>query len=552
MASFDSDSDREDFEGFTNSDIEALNTGNNAEEDEDSESDISISTVNTEDLSDFSVSDVPDVDEVDVQWNSRHEEVHVDRFRADSGPVSGVAEDGTAIDFFNLIFTEDLFEHIVEETNRYARQCIAVKPDPKWCETTTEEMKAFVGLHVLFGIKHLPSTRLYWSKDPFLGVPEVQKVMPRNRFDKLLQYLHVNDSTKALPREHLQHDKLFKIRPILDRVLEACQSEYRPTKNVSVDEAMVKFKGRLGMKQYMPNKPVKRGIKVWEAADASNGYVFDFQVYTGKKQDGAEHGLGYRVVHDLTRQITGKNHHVFCDNFFTSVKLAEDLLADKIYLCGTIRANREGYPKELRPKEPEAKRLKQGESMFRRKNNLVATVWRDKRIVNFLSSQSNPVGNDTVSRKQRDGSIIQVASAPVVNSYNKNMGGVDHSDQLRGYYAISPKSKKWWRYLFWFCVDLSIVNAYILETLARNHLTRRQLSFRLELAKNLIGNFSSRKLSVSAGRLEGGHWPIPYKKGLCKRCLKKSERTWCRLACQLCNKRVCLACFPNHSATDLG
>lgn len=67
---------------------------------------------------------------------------------------------------------------------------------------------------------------------------------------------------------------------------------------------------------------------------------FDFQVYTGKKQDsGTEHGLGYRVVHDLTRTITGKYHHVFCDNFFNSVKLAEDLQEDKLYICGTIKQN---------------------------------------------------------------------------------------------------------------------------------------------------------------------------------------------------------------------
>ena len=107
---------------------------------------------------------------------------------------------------------------------------------------------------------------------------------------------------------------------------------------------MVKFKGRLGMKQYMPMKPVKQGIKLWEIAEVSSGFVCDFQVYTGKRQDGAtEHNLGYRVVYDLTRNITGKNHYVFCDNFFTSVKLAEDLLQDNIYLCGTTRANRKGH-----------------------------------------------------------------------------------------------------------------------------------------------------------------------------------------------------------------
>lgn len=165
---------------------------------------------------------------------------------------------------------------------------------------------------------------------------------------------------------------------------------------------------------------------------------------------------------------------------------------------------------------------------FQAKKNLVATAWKDKRIVNFLSTQSNPVGNETVRRKQRDGTIKDVASAPVVKSYNKNMGGVDHNDQFRCYYALGLKSKKWWRCLFWFFIDLSIVNAHILETLAPNHCSRSQLQFRLELAEDLIGDFTSRKLSCTSQPFEGGHWPIPFTKGLCKRCLKKEETHWCR------------------------
>ena len=71
-----------------------------------------------------------------------------------------------------------------------------------------------------------------------------------------------------------------------------------------MNEAMIKFKGRLGMKQYMPMKPITRGIKVWECAEASSGFVCNFQVYTGKKKDGmAKHNLGYRVVSDLTRNF---------------------------------------------------------------------------------------------------------------------------------------------------------------------------------------------------------------------------------------------------------
>ena len=44
---------------------------------------------------------------------------------------------------------------------------------------------------------------------------------------------------------------------------------------------MIPFKGRSLMKQYVPWKSVKRGFKVWTMADARNGYMYDFNVYTG-------------------------------------------------------------------------------------------------------------------------------------------------------------------------------------------------------------------------------------------------------------------------------
>ena len=70
-----------------------------------------------------------------------------------------------------------------------------------------------------------------------------------------------------------------------------------PHRENSIDEAMIAFKGRKSYKQYLPAKPTHFGIKVWERADAHNGYVCEFQVYTGKKvlPDGtrlAEIGLG--------------------------------------------------------------------------------------------------------------------------------------------------------------------------------------------------------------------------------------------------------------------
>ena len=68
-----------------------------------------------------------------------------------------------------------------------------------------------------------------------------------------------------------------------------------PHCQLSIDEAMIPFKGRSTMKQYLPLKPVKRGFKVWAISDATNGYMYDFNVYTGATE-GREMALGEKVV----------------------------------------------------------------------------------------------------------------------------------------------------------------------------------------------------------------------------------------------------------------
>lgn len=80
------------------------------------------------------------------------------------------------------------------------------------------------------------------------------------------------------------YDKLYKVRPLLDSLSKTNKDSYNPTREQSVDESMIKFKRRSSLKQYIPDKPIKRGYKVWTLADA-HGYVCQFQVYEGKKNN---------------------------------------------------------------------------------------------------------------------------------------------------------------------------------------------------------------------------------------------------------------------------
>ena len=78
-------------------------------------------------------------------------------------------------------------------------------------------------------------------------------------------------------------DRLWKILPVISAVVAGCRTLYRTNRERSIDEAMTAFKGRSLMKQYLPKKPIKRGFKVWVRADSHNGYISQFECYTGKK-----------------------------------------------------------------------------------------------------------------------------------------------------------------------------------------------------------------------------------------------------------------------------
>ena len=149
----------------------------------------------------------------------------------------------------------------------------------------------------------------------------------------------------------------------------------------SFDEAMVAFKGRSSMKHYLPMKPVKRGFKIWVRADSHNGYICQFECYTGRKGDTTEVGLGGSVVTRL-REIWWGRITTFTWIVFP---LYRALLTDNIYCTGTIRTNRCSFPPDLKvmAKKGLAKR---GDSVVRQDGNVSVTVWQDSRPTTFMSS----------------------------------------------------------------------------------------------------------------------------------------------------------------------
>ena len=211
---------------------------------------------------------------------------------------------------------------MVTETNRYASENLSHTPRARaWEDVTVAEMKAFVGLLILMGILRLPRLEMYWQvKHPLIATEGISSIMSRNRFEQIFRFLHLADSSQQILAGQPGHDKLFKVRPFLDLVLPRFESEYVMHQPVTINEAMIPFKGRLSFKQYIKNKPTKWGIKAFVLSDATNGYVYRMQVYTGKnaESDPSSAGLCTRVVLDLMSGLERDGYNLYTDNYYTS------------------------------------------------------------------------------------------------------------------------------------------------------------------------------------------------------------------------------------------
>ena len=127
-------------------------------------------------------------------------------------------------------------------------------------------------------------------------------------------------------------------------------------------------------------------------------------------------------------------------------------------------------------------KLKRGDTKVfqKRGSNLMLTLFKDKRLVHMLSTNCHK--------------RISASGKPlVVENFNKHMGGVDLNDQLSMYYKAGRPSHKWWRYIFWFLLNVSITNAWILFKESGRAGGYTHVKFCMDLANGLKGDYTSRK-----------------------------------------------------------
>ena len=129
---------------------------------------------------------------------------------------------------------------IVEETNRYAS---VVNPSEEW-KTNQNELQAYFGFYILMGMVKEPEIPDYWAKDPTFSYHPISDKISRKRFEEISRYLHFVNTDLLPKRGQRGYHRLQRVKPVIEMLRERFMAVYRPGVNISIDEAMIPFKGK--------------------------------------------------------------------------------------------------------------------------------------------------------------------------------------------------------------------------------------------------------------------------------------------------------------------
>jgi DNA excision repair protein ERCC-6 len=277
---------------------------------------------------------------------------------------------------FQLFMDKETAELIQQFSIMYANQC------GENLNLSVDEVYVFLGIHYFSGYHTLPSKEMYWEMAEDCNTTLVRQSMSRDRFREICKFLHVADNLNLTPG-----DRFAKVTPFAKRLRENFHKYAITEQCLSIDEAMIKYYGRHGCKQYIKGKPIRFGYKVW-CINLVSGYLVSFDFYQGKSASIPKTplGLGGSVVVSLTDRLPGRGYHIFCNRFFTSFPLIQHMAEKGIAVTGTVMKNRICHC----PVDPLNKVLRGSFDYRRSEDGILVATWRDSATV-YLASSASPI-----------------------------------------------------------------------------------------------------------------------------------------------------------------
>ena len=459
-------------------------------------------------------------------------------------PPNLTADSASPYKIFSLFFNEEILIQLQNHTNEYAELQLSKSPKPHraWKPTTTNELRAYIAIHIWMGVHGQLGVETFWNTDPMKGAihDQVRNHMSLRRWQQIDRFFHISK-----PSSTQSESPYEKLQPLSNHLRQLFKQYWSPGAHLAIDETIARFMGHSADTVNIPSKPTPEGYKIWVLAD--KGYVIDW-LYHAKGDKKGPIGLdihwtkklGFSKTEAVVLQLastalqSGFRHAIWLDNLFTSASLLLRLKQMGYGGAGTCRTQKTEREKEEQSHGSKAQRQQHTKEKNRGLNSFLSEIkliygpaiewgelhgrlsndkevmqfaWKDQNVVLFMTTlhtgheqvyagRRRPAKTSTNAKTSRaafkDDAVKAMAIPEFIDMYNHYMNGVDQADQLRSYYSTQRIQLRTWKPLWHFLLDTAVVNTYkIANQTCRQSFTKSWDSsshkkFRIRLATQLF------------------------------------------------------------------
>ncbi|KAM9296650.1 piggyBac transposable element-derived protein 4-like [Gastrophryne carolinensis] len=147
--------------------------------------------------------------------------------------------------------------------------------------TSSNPQLCFLGLILLTGVVGKPLQKWYWTTNKLLATPFFGTIMSECRFSLIMKNLHFTNNEEFDEATH-PAPKLKKIWEVYQMILKIFQQSYVPDRDISIDESLMAYKGRLSWIQFIASKRARLLSNLLASAAYAETGLLELCCETGK------------------------------------------------------------------------------------------------------------------------------------------------------------------------------------------------------------------------------------------------------------------------------
>ncbi|KAK7882220.1 hypothetical protein WMY93_028394 [Mugilogobius chulae] len=342
------------------------------------------------------------------------------------GPAVSRSSSWTPLSLFQLFFSSSVVGTIVENTNKNAahmKHTTTMKDMRNWTNITVKDFYIHLATILYTSLVNLQEEKDYWKECFPYGLSFPGKTCSRNQFKKIRRALSLCDPEKdeenESKRDTPEYDKLFKIKPFFNEMVNACKSHFQPHSNICINERNV-----------TKNQPLTCGFALFSLADSQTGYTWNLHIYTGKTAETRKQSVAQTAVAKLLPvSLLGSGFTLYTDSLFSSPNLFKELREKNIGCCGILNKHHPEFPKTSQNDFPSP--ASRGDIRWIRKDRLLFVKWIDTREVSMCSTVHEAFTGQVMKRPVREakGMVAKQFPCPVaVADFYRHMIVPDKTD----------------------------------------------------------------------------------------------------------------------------